>query len=84
MIDLLLVILYYFSLFMMSAGIWMIISTIISKDKSMGMGAVIGVVSIFIGLLFYAVSYTSDSDSKTPSHSENPHPVPTIIPSSIP
>ena len=86
MIDLLLVLLYYFSLFMMTAGIWMIIDTLLSKDKSMGIGMPIGVVIILLGVLFFTISTIPQSEDESEIHTEtkNNHPVPTFIPSSTP
>lgn len=84
MIDLLLVLLYYFSLFMMTAGIWMIFSTVFSKDKSMmGTSAILGVISILVGVLFLTISNMSQGEDKiqnTSSNSEKSRPVPTLIP----
>ena len=84
MIDLLLVVLYYFSLFMMASGIWMVINTVLSNDKSMGMGMIIGVVSILIGVLFFTISNMSKSENEIQSKSVSSHPVPTLIPVSTP
>ena len=81
MSDFLLVLLYYFSLFIMTAGIWMIISTVFSKDKSMGSGAIIGVISILLGILFLTISTMSEGENKiqsTTNNSETSHPVPTL------
>ncbi len=83
MIDLLLVLLYYVSLFMMTAGIWMIFSTVFSKDKSTGTGTILGVISILVGVIFLTISNMSKSENKiqnTTHKSEKSRPVPTLIP----
>ena len=82
MIDLLLVVLYYFSLFMMTAGIWKVIDSTLSKDKSMGTGTLIGALMILIGVLIFAALDTSKSDDKIETPNDNSHkPVPMAIPS---
>ncbi len=82
MLHFLLVVLYFVSIIMIVGGIWAIISSILSKDPSMGMGAVIGVVIILLGAVLFLISDAPEWDDKTSlskKHSDkNAPPVPLV------
>jgi len=70
-LHILLVVLYFFSIFLILIGIWAIISSILSKDTSAAMGAVIGVVLILIGSVLFAISDTPKWNDETKSYKNN-------------
>ncbi len=65
MLHFFLVILFFFSIILIIAGVWMIIETVMSKDRSMGMGAFLGVVSILLGTVLFLISDAPKWDTKT-------------------
>jgi len=72
-------ILFYIAIFFIGTGIWMIVETILSKDRSAGMGAFLGAVVIVMGLVF--LLFSDIPDFKSSSGVENPHSVNVEAPS---
>ncbi len=74
----LLTILFYISVLIIGAGIWMIVETYFSKDRSGGMISFLGMVVIVIGLVLLLIS--DIPDFKSPSNIENPNSVNVVAP----
>ena len=69
-----LVILYFFSIVLIIAGVWMIIETIRSKDPSMGIGAFLGIITILIGTVLFLISDAPKWDDKNSSDKNHTKP----------